>query len=169
MSPSANQVAWAIVAACRETGDDPIAVASGAKNVRIGAPALRARHYALHALLHVFQDLPKATAATLVGVPQKPGSFYNNSYHSVAKVVSGSGRRYANWWDENAYGRVIAAIEAVAPMAEAQHRSPIKLSAFTGSIIEPTRPAAIPGKRRLEDMLREAVANTQRMTPPPEE
>jgi hypothetical protein len=105
-------------------------------------------------------------------------AFYNNSNNQVAKRVGLSGRRFVNWWDEKEFERVIAAINAAEPIALSDveetedlpaPRAPIKLSASVGSIVEPTRRAAIPGKRRLEDMLREAVANTQRMTPPPEE
>ena len=150
--PSADAVAWAIVAACRETGDDPIAIASR----EVGG---RARHYAMHALLHVFQELGRHAAASLVGCPGKPNGFYMNSWHRVARVVSPTGRRQANWWDEDAYGRVIAAVEAAVP------RAPIKLSAATGSIVEPLRPAASAGKRALQEMLAEAVRNTAAMTP----
>nr|MBA2525316.1 hypothetical protein [Pyrinomonadaceae bacterium] len=87
----------------------------------------------------------------------------------------------AKWWDEKAFERVICAIEdAAEPAAEVvdqesvslpdryQHKPTMKLSAKVDSIVETTRPAATPGKRKLEDMLRQAVQNTARMTPPPE-
>jgi hypothetical protein len=189
--PSATQVAWAIVAACRETGDDPIAIASGQSKGPSSRVTLRARHYALHALLFVFPRLPREKAAEFVGAPGRPMMFYHGSMNQVAKVVNTmTGRRRANWWDEEGFERVIRAIEnagpkpAIAettPVIERRQarrdepeeddtplRVPVKLSAAVGSIVEPTRPAAAPGKRKLEDMLRDAVQNTARMTPPPE-
>lgn len=108
-SPTAENVARALVAACAETGDDPIRAATGCVGGVHGAN-IRGRHYAMHALLHVFPTLPRTSAARMVGCPGKPAAFYNNSWNLIARPVSGSLRR-ANWWDEATYGRVIAAIE----------------------------------------------------------
>src|SRR4051794_4351119 len=86
MMPNSDQVAWAIVAACRETGDDPIDTATGVADAKHGhSKAIRARHYALHALLTVFPDMRKSLAAALVGAPGKPMAFYNNSITGVMK------------------------------------------------------------------------------------
>lgn len=102
--PNADDVARAIVAACRETGEDPIACASGVSGIR-------ARHYAMHSLLHVFPDLQRKSAASIVGCPGKPVYFWNASWNQVAKPQTFGNRRKANWWDEESYGRVIKAIE----------------------------------------------------------
>jgi hypothetical protein len=189
--PSADQVAWAIVAACRETGDHPISIASGSSRGPAPRVTLRARHYALHALLFVFPGLPREKAAKFVGAPGRPMMFYHGSMNQVAKVVNTmTGRRRANWWDEEGFERVIRAIENAGPKPaiaettpaiemhparrdepeedDSPLRTPVKLSAAVGNVIQPTRPAAAPGKRKLEDMLRDVVKNTQRMTPPPE-
>lgn len=103
--PTADDIARAIVAACRETGDDPLACASG-------APSQRGRHYAMHALLHVFPKLSRTSAATVVGCPGKPAAFYINSWHQMVKPRASGIGHMANWWDDEAFGRVIAAVES---------------------------------------------------------
>ncbi|WP_454629496.1 hypothetical protein [Bradyrhizobium cenepequi] len=107
---TADQVAWAIVAACRETKDDPIDCISGVVKGGLGKHTLRGRHYAMHALLEVFPDLPRAVAARLVGAPGNPMAYYYNSFHNVSKIQNG--RRYARWWDEDAFQRVVSAVRA---------------------------------------------------------
>jgi hypothetical protein len=103
--PTADDVAWAIVAGCRETGEDPIAC-DGRKM------SIRGRHYALHALLHVFPELPRYRAAELVGCPGKPAAFWNNSWYQVIRPCGAGGALHmANWFDDEAYARVIAIVE----------------------------------------------------------
>lgn len=102
--PNADDVARAIVAACRETGEDPIKCATEEWHIR-------ARHYAMHALLHTFPDLQRFAAARLVGCPGSAPGFWNKSWHQVAKPHHSGRSHSAKWWDEDAYGRVIAAIE----------------------------------------------------------
>jgi hypothetical protein len=170
--PSADQVAWAIVQAGRELGYSARHILGIAEREN---GRCYARHYALHALLAVFPDANRGTCARLVGCRSDPDKFYDNSHYRFARIING--RRAAPWWDEAEFERVVAAVRAAAadqdtddePEDMPAPRAPIKLSAAVGSIVEPTRPAAAPGKRRLEDMMREAVINTQRMTPPPEE
>jgi hypothetical protein len=173
--PSADEVAWAIVQAGREFGysNRHIVAIAQRENGRCNA-----RHYALHALLAVFPDANRGVCARLVGCRSDPEKFYDNSYYRFARIVNG--RRAAPWWDEDEFARVVGAVQAAAvvtpdPVRDVEPaeleppRRPIKLSAAVGGIVEPTRPAAAPGKRKLEDILREAVLNTQRMTPPAEE
>jgi hypothetical protein len=68
-------------------------------------------------------------------------------------------------------GHLVEVNGKVAPIAPRQDepveisKPLVKLSAFTGSIVEATRPSTAPGKRNLMDELRKAVENTQRMTP----
>ena len=61
--PTADQIAWAIVQACRETGEDPFKVA-GRRVVRS-----RARHYAIHALVQVFPNIDRSAVGRFVGAP----------------------------------------------------------------------------------------------------
>lgn len=126
--PSANDVAWAIVTASREMGEDPIGCATG-------ATAKRGRHYAMHALRHVFPDLTGEGAARLCGCPGKPIYFWRNSVNQVAYKFKPNEQDYlkecgepvrtraAKWWNEDAYNRVIAAViksadRPLAPVAQ---------------------------------------------------
>lgn len=104
--PTADDVAIAIVTACRETGEDPIETIQR----RMG---VKARHYALHALLHVFPKLSRVSAASMVGCPGKPGAFLTNSWNQVVRPYrNGANPHMAKWFDDKAYDRVIRAIEA---------------------------------------------------------
>lgn len=67
--PTADDVAVAIVAACRQTGEDPVSCAEGIYTVR------RARHYAMHALARVFPEAMRRSLARCVGVPGNPSKF----------------------------------------------------------------------------------------------
>lgn len=110
-TPTADDVARAIVAACKETGDDPIRTAEG--GLGTSRATNRARHYAMHALLHVFQGLGREMAARLVGCPGSPRQFWSASWHQIVKPRVGGLGHAANWFDDDAYARVIAAIEGV--------------------------------------------------------
>lgn len=118
MNPTADDIAIAIVAACRETGDDPIAVAEGIYTQK------KARHYALHALVYVFPKTNPHRLCVYVGCTGKPGHFWSNSLTAVVRPRNGR-LHAAGWWDDAAYDRVIRAIEAdrtrrnVAPRASA--------------------------------------------------
>lgn len=173
MLPSADHIAAAIVAACRETGDSPFDVVNGVMRRGPGEKSVRGRHYAMHALREVFPDLGKSKAAWFVGAPrQNLSGFYNNSFNCIAKVVDRrTGRRVANWWKEEGYQRVILAIRAVGPGVRyreidpepnerAPRREPVKLSGAIGAAPPPPRPS---GKIALEEMLKQAVQNTARL------
>jgi len=123
MNPTADDVAIAIVAACRETGGDPIAVATAGLGVG-DAGTRMARHYALHALVHIFPNAAPMRLCKLVGCPGSVKSFWSNSYYQVVKG-KGSG-----WWKTAIYDRVIRAIEgdrtrrAVAPKVQVEATKP---------------------------------------------
>jgi hypothetical protein len=111
VNPNSDDIAVAIVAACRETGGDPFACMSGAKcddpsTFEKTKRTTHARHYALRALIHVFPDVNRIRLYKWVGVPGKPNVFWRNSWHS-----KGRGRA-AEWWSDEVYDRVIRAIEA---------------------------------------------------------
>lgn len=103
--PTADDVARAIVAACRETGASPLNISEGA-----GAPIIQARHYAIHAIEHCFPGLPARMYDAFVGAPGRRGGFYANSKQTVIQMVTPN-RRRATWWREEAYARVIKAIQ----------------------------------------------------------
>lgn len=165
MMLTANHVAWAIVAACRETGENPLTVVGDRE------PRSRARHYAFQALKVVFPDVKKERLAFMVGCSGKPEYYAVNSTNGMGRFAGGPhvGERMHRFWNESVFERVIAAVR-LQPQAEddpTTARPPVKkLSAATGGIVEPRRPAAAPGKRALQDMLAEAVRNTAAMTPP---
>lgn len=101
--PTADEAARAIVAAAIETNENPLDVAS--------EPRLRCRHYAMHALVKVFPSASKTSCARMVGAPGKRADkFWENSVQNVAKPIMGSSRRKAEWWNEAAFERVVAAI-----------------------------------------------------------
>lgn len=101
--PDADDVAIAIVAACIETSENPLLIAE--------SRPLRARHYAMHALAHIFPTYDRVKLAALVGSPIKPQHFWRNSCNQVANPTGHSSYAVA-WWSGDAYDRVIRAIEA---------------------------------------------------------
>jgi hypothetical protein len=162
--PTAHEVAVAIVAASRETGACPLRVASGQRDAMIEPMAYetsRARAYAAMALKAL-------TTAGPTAIGRMVGTLQPDVY------LSGLAKRIATkkhaWWSEVALARVCAAVEGCSPTPE-PHREPAGGHAppptpkAAAPAARPPRPAATPGKRKLEDMLREAVQNTQAMTP----
>jgi hypothetical protein len=104
MNPTADDIAIAIVAACRETGEDPVEVAAG------NWAHKKARHYAMHALVHVFRATSPHRLAAYVGADH-PKQFWANSHATIVRAKNGR-KHAALWWDDVAYDRVIRAIEA---------------------------------------------------------
>jgi len=165
MRPTANAVAWAIVAACRATGENPLVVAGDRE------PKSRARHYAFQSLKVVFPDVKAERLAFMCGCSGKPEYYAVNSTNGLMRFVGGpyEGERRHRFWNEDVFNRVIAAVRVANEQEalEAQEpKPPVKLSAAPGRIVEPIRPVA-PGKRQLLEMLAEAARNTAAMTPPP--
>jgi hypothetical protein len=176
-SPTADDVAVAIIAACRETKEDPIEVATR-------APARRARHYAAHALANQFPDVLRERIADMVGCPGKGIYFWRNSCGQVANP-NGLGRYTVKWWDAAVYRRVIEAIKAAAMRVEPDRRPRPRADVYAVTKLAPgfvTRdlppapqkrprqdfqPTAYvaPGKRELNDILAEAVRNTANIKP----
>jgi hypothetical protein len=121
---TADQIAATVVAACRETGEDPFKCVAGLNG---GLPGLagntcRARHYALQALRDVTVTDP-LMLARLVGSPCDPAVFLRVSTFQVAKRLHGLGRRKALWWDEEEFDRVVLALRAASPAPGAKVRS----------------------------------------------
>lgn len=106
--PTADDVARAILAACRETGEDPLAVASGKIDQR-------ARHYALNALKAIFPDARSRSISRMCGGPAY--AFYSYSRYKVFRV--------AKWWDESAFERVLAATST--PILQGDEPLPLKI------------------------------------------
>lgn len=170
--PSSDDVAVAIVAACRETGEDPIICASRETG------NIRARHYAMHALCHVFAGLTPAEAARAVGCVGNPGTVF-----AVSKVKC---FRAAGWWNERAYCRIVFAIQEgkVPPPEPPPYFPPEPPARDIGTleaegyrpppetikkVIEDDadrRPSLAPGKRALYKMLGDAVRNTAKLQKP---
>lgn len=109
--PSADEVARAIVAAARETGADPLAVARGDLDPQggfarseHGHKISRARAYAAYALLRVFGG-PKQAIARMVGVKRDSATGY-------FQAIDRRGGMAQRWCVAVAFERVVAAIEA---------------------------------------------------------
>jgi len=109
--PTPDQIAIAIVAACEETGENPIRVASG----ELGS---RARHYALWALAHFFPPpMGDSDAKWWLG-KAVGGSGY--SFYAASKSATfgphtdafGRTRPHAaRWFNADAYQRVKDAVD----------------------------------------------------------
>jgi hypothetical protein len=168
---SADVVAAAIVAACKETGEDPIACARGEERVR-------ARHYAMHALIRVFPEVERKSAARMVGARGKPQYFHKNSLIQTANPLAGFFK--AKWWSAVLFNRVIDATFDAAEFdpeevrtrrtggqtQTAAHESSLPPApALTAKPSRPPPPFAVSGKKGLYDMLTESVRNTAAMTP----
>lgn len=100
---TADDIAIAIVAACRQTGEDPILAVQGHTLHK------KARHYAFHALIHVFPRYNQEVVARCLGSGKTAKQFIAASFVSV---LGRGGRTKAGWWDDEAFDRVIRAIEA---------------------------------------------------------
>lgn len=182
--PTADIVAVAIVAASRETGANPLRVASGQRDAQIDPmryETSRARAYAAMAL-------KASTGAGVVAIGRMVGSGQPDVYLTgIAKRVAT--KKHA-WWSALAMERVCEAvaeyrspsiswhdigtdgllIQRPEPPTEPTNApAPPPAPNATAPAPRPPRPAASPGKHNLTEMLRDAVATTQSMTPPPEE
>lgn len=184
MMPTADEVAVAIVTACRETGDDPIAICGGEM-------MLRGRHYALHALVRVYPDAHVLKLVRVIGISGDAMEFWRNSKRVAGKTGT---KKPARWWSQPALNRVIEAVFVEAglkSLAEAPAvQIPVKPKVDAGvtriaravAKIEsrpsvPARPepkiafqATKPkpggissGKRSLYEMLGDAVRNTAKL------
>jgi hypothetical protein len=115
MNPRADDVATAIVTACRITGEDPLFVGGGGRYTG-GKHSThnRARHYAMHALRAVFPHVSHVNLARMVGCPGYGGHFWHNSVVAVAHPT-GTGKIRASWWSTEAYQSVVDAVKAIQP------------------------------------------------------
>lgn len=189
--PTADQYAWAIVTACRATGEDPVALAERKE-------AIRARHYVLHAMAFCYPSVHREQVARFVGCPGKPEYFWRNSKNQVANPTGGNkaSRETVSWWNWETYQAVIDAIErqrparqaiaikkAAAPAPKPQPReirpttpkpapaprSLLQAPAASIATYVPVGPPVITAKRtKLEQMLFDAVNTTRAMEPPKE-
>jgi len=106
-SPTADQVAALIVAACRETGASPIDVLSGEHDeyrnlsYELGYPISRARVYAAAAINEMF-GCGRAVSSRLCGVGK------NSQGAHLSLIYSGS----AKWFDVATLRRVASVIDA---------------------------------------------------------
>jgi|HubBroStandDraft_6_1064221.scaffolds.fasta_scaffold1302654_2 hypothetical protein len=113
--PTADQVATAIVAACRETGGDllptALALARGERDPRVGAvpyPISRARVYAALALESLF-DVGGTAISRMVGAA-------NPSRGTLLPMIRSNIENNAlRWYDPAALERVKAAVRACSP------------------------------------------------------
>jgi hypothetical protein len=155
---TADVVAAAIVAACKETEENPIACACGEERVR-------ARHYAMHALIRVFPEAKRQAIARMVGAPGKLKYFYKNSLVQTANRTAKIFK--AKWWSSQSFHKVVDATFSAAEIAPKEVRSAASLSSpptdQSALTAKPPPSFAVPGKRNLYDMLAESVRNTAAM------
>jgi hypothetical protein len=145
--PTADQVATAIVAACRETGEDPIEVMDGVHG-------LRARHYAAHALAKFWPPVvgekeSRALLGRLVGVKapeSRQWTWFTTSLNQVFKPYENTHRgikfaHWARWFDDEAFARIVAALEAaMQPAAPIPPPAPKRPQAVAAA---PARPVVV--------------------------
>lgn len=103
--PTADEVARAIVAAARETGACPVAIAEGERGNRYHPEVLRCRAYAAIALRSQFEDAHPTSIAHMVGVWTTA-----TAYSYLKTLDEQRARGLLNWWDDAAFMRVVAAI-----------------------------------------------------------
>lgn len=152
----ADTIARAIVAAARETGENPESF--------VGRdPDARFRHYAFHALVAAFPEVNAARLADVMGAPGKPSYFMRSSLWWVLGQ-NPQRRPGATWWDEAVFSRVCQAIKGSRrePRPEIPVKDPLtgkpRLSgAPTAAYADPSPPA------RRDDFLRQAVENTLKL------
>jgi hypothetical protein len=97
MFPTADQIATAIVTACRLTGEDPIAIIEGERGHRA-----RARHIAFDALIEAFPQAKKVGLARCLGY-STPAKAPSNLVYVFRKL---------QWWRETWVDEVIGALVA---------------------------------------------------------
>lgn len=150
-----DTIARAIVAAARETGENPESFVDR-------SPDARFRHYAFHALVAAFPEVNTARLADVMGAPGKPSYFMRSS---LWWVLGQNPQRKpgAGWWDEGVFSRVCQTIKP-RERAEVLVKDPMtgkmRLSAYpVGAYSDPNPPA------RRDDFLRRAVENTAKLQP----
>jgi hypothetical protein len=184
MRPTADQIARAIVAASRECGVDPLAVARGDMDRQhgqfVGYMTGRARHYAAEALRRQFKNVPMTEIAMWCGVRNRSSI---KAYFSAKDQARASGKLV--WWDEAVVVRVIEAIGTDSIDTAPRQSSPHFYYEPVRAVRREPEPAAVvidemTGKRRLsavgsgfvtaglpaprrDEFLRQAVENTARM------
>lgn len=115
MMPTAHQVACAIIAACKETGEPIPTETLG------GHHKERWRHYAVHALRAVFPKSEPGPLGRMLGAGSfiKPGFFYRTSCWNVLGQTPHCRRTRAHWWSDESLDRVMRAIPLDAPVEQA--------------------------------------------------
>lgn len=94
MFPTADQIAIAVVTACRLFGEDPFAVCRGEFGVR-------ARHVTLDALLEVFPEARRTGLVKCLG--------YSDTVSAKGQLRAA---RKGKWWSEIAVDEVIGVLVA---------------------------------------------------------
>lgn len=182
MMPTADQVARAIIAACRETGEPfPVETLGGNHQERW-------RHYAVHALHARFPSCAPSALGRMIGADSfvKPGYFYRSSLWHVLGQTPHARRGPVPWWSDEALDRVMRAIPHGEPARQVPDRAaqvkrvialrrsaPQKTSLSDANRRVPARsdyfqplPSGGGSKKSLYADLRAAVENTRKMETP---
>lgn len=91
MFPTADQIAKAIVEACRLTGDKPVATCMRQTS--------RARHVAFAALIEIFPEARRESLARLVGYPTP----------RAGTAALGMARK-TGWWNDDLVDEVVGSL-----------------------------------------------------------
>ena len=144
MMPTADEVAIAIITASKETGADPIAVASGVKDGIGPKPdhaVSRARAYAAYAIYKAFGCDPISVSRMVgAGTPQ---SYLFTFMNRLNKGLT--------WWNQGIADRVRNAIDQYKTMTPRQPEAPI------------TRPFASERQANAYRELQRAIQNTAQL------
>lgn len=146
MKLTADVVAAAIVAACRETGEDPLAFASEAhRDFNI-----QWRHYAHHALVHHFGIEHRVVIARLLCCPGKATYFHRSSLWGT--LGQGPQRKTpVAWWLNESLEHVIQAVGRVLGEPETEPVKSAKLSDKLNAPVVKPKPVVVkdvPGNPR---------------------
>jgi len=113
--PTADQIVTALAVAAELGGEATETVNMQAFLIETihGRPRVRARHYAIHALVTLFPGADKVALARCLGGKD---DFYAMSKTEVFRVMVGGprrGKRLASWWSEPTYKHVINTVSKV--------------------------------------------------------
>jgi hypothetical protein len=171
--PSEEVIARALVTACRCTGEDVLVVFGG-------APRSHARHYALHALVAEFPEIPRKRVSHFLGCPGKATFYWKNSCMHVTSP--GGVDPKSSWWSKERFAEVRLAVrealgaQKVALKVNTEPKelqsvakaAPEKLAVRSSSEIGRSQRSVTVSdvgmgyarRKTLEDELRQAVLNT---------
>lgn len=144
--PTADEVATALITACRLTGEDP-------ENIIVARPSHSyARHYAFQALRVAFPEVLGAALARMLRCSGNEQYWSVNSNNGMARFQGGphKGKRRHRFWDEQIFQRVIAAVRELAQVEDV----PAFLSSDDGIEMPPDVRSVFDAAKRMQGQIK---------------